>query len=368
MHGERGAGRAALGGRHCDAADAPVRQSQGLARVIYSRFSAHTHVGTHARTHTHTYPRMHARARVRTHTCTHTYTHTHMPRLTHTNSHACKLAHTHARAPSRASGVLMTSYEENPKLKDFFKVLSLSLDRKGLPYISTMEARKVGEGLNPPNLKPLTPRARPWRPCPLKAAPADCPAAATPPGVGRARKSQGSRAAGCDRGGCAEAPVADRRALCVLPNPAAAHHLHPSHAPEPSRHLPARSTPSPRRSGTLRRTSMVSSRPQPGPLLCVWVCVCVCVFVCVCVRHMHHPSHAAPCRWADACCLLPAPRPHAQRPPLPPQTRRPHSQERPLVLSLSLSLVLASPSPCLCLPRLQSGRGRSASPTAQRRW
>ncbi|KIY93948.1 gamma-glutamyl hydrolase [Monoraphidium neglectum] len=39
-------------------------------------------------------------------------------------------------------GVLMTSYEENPKLKDFFKVLSLSLDRKGLPYISTMEARK----------------------------------------------------------------------------------------------------------------------------------------------------------------------------------------------------------------------------------
>lgn len=41
-------------------------------------------------------------------------------------------------------GVLMTSYEEpqNKRLKDFFKVLSLSLARDGLPYISTMEARK----------------------------------------------------------------------------------------------------------------------------------------------------------------------------------------------------------------------------------
>lgn len=41
-------------------------------------------------------------------------------------------------------GVLMTSYEEpaNRRLKDFFKVLSLSLARDGLPYISTMEARK----------------------------------------------------------------------------------------------------------------------------------------------------------------------------------------------------------------------------------
>jgi hypothetical protein len=44
-----------------------------------------------------------------------------------------------------AAGVLMTSYEEpqNKRLKDFFKVLSLSLARDGLPYISTMEARKV---------------------------------------------------------------------------------------------------------------------------------------------------------------------------------------------------------------------------------
>eukprot|EP00882_Tetradesmus_deserticola_P012072 GHRQ01012787.1.p1 GENE.GHRQ01012787.1~~GHRQ01012787.1.p1 ORF type:complete len:335 (+),score=143.27 GHRQ01012787.1:127-1131(+) len=41
-------------------------------------------------------------------------------------------------------GVLMTSYEEpqNKRLKDFFKVLSLSLARDGLPYISTMEARR----------------------------------------------------------------------------------------------------------------------------------------------------------------------------------------------------------------------------------
>jgi hypothetical protein len=43
-------------------------------------------------------------------------------------------------------GVLPQAYEENPKFKDFFKVLSLSLDRKGLPYISTLEARKVGCG------------------------------------------------------------------------------------------------------------------------------------------------------------------------------------------------------------------------------
>lgn len=43
----------------------------------------------------------------------------------------------------------MTSYEEpqNKPLKDFFKVLSLSLAKDGLPYISTMEARKVGRGL-----------------------------------------------------------------------------------------------------------------------------------------------------------------------------------------------------------------------------
>jgi hypothetical protein len=37
----------------------------------------------------------------------------------------------------------MTAFEDNPSLKDFFKVLSLSLDRKGQPYVSTVEARKV---------------------------------------------------------------------------------------------------------------------------------------------------------------------------------------------------------------------------------
>ena len=35
----------------------------------------------------------------------------------------------------------MTAYEENPALKAFFSVLSLSLDKGGLPYISTVEAR-----------------------------------------------------------------------------------------------------------------------------------------------------------------------------------------------------------------------------------
>lgn len=38
-------------------------------------------------------------------------------------------------------GVLPQAYEENPRLKAFFKVLSLSLDKNGLPYISTLEAR-----------------------------------------------------------------------------------------------------------------------------------------------------------------------------------------------------------------------------------
>jgi hypothetical protein len=42
--------------------------------------------------------------------------------------------------------VLTTSFEENPRLKDFFKVLALSLDNKGLPYIALMEAKKVREG------------------------------------------------------------------------------------------------------------------------------------------------------------------------------------------------------------------------------
>jgi hypothetical protein len=41
--------------------------------------------------------------------------------------------------------VLTTSFEENPRLKDFFKVLALSLDNKGLPYIAMMEAKQVRE-------------------------------------------------------------------------------------------------------------------------------------------------------------------------------------------------------------------------------
>lgn len=41
------------------------------------------------------------------------------------------------------AGVLMQAYEENPRLKKFFKVLSLSIDKKGLPYISTMESYDV---------------------------------------------------------------------------------------------------------------------------------------------------------------------------------------------------------------------------------
>jgi gamma-glutamyl hydrolase len=43
---------------------------------------------------------------------------------------------------NHAHGVLTTSFEENPRLKDFFKVLALSLDNKGLPYIAMMEAKQ----------------------------------------------------------------------------------------------------------------------------------------------------------------------------------------------------------------------------------
>lgn len=39
-------------------------------------------------------------------------------------------------------GVSMRGYDENPHLHEFFKVLSLSLDKSGDPYISTVEARK----------------------------------------------------------------------------------------------------------------------------------------------------------------------------------------------------------------------------------
>jgi hypothetical protein len=34
-------------------------------------------------------------------------------------------------------------FDATPSLNSFFKVLSLSLDRKKVPYISTLEAQKV---------------------------------------------------------------------------------------------------------------------------------------------------------------------------------------------------------------------------------
>lgn len=48
--------------------------------------------------------------------------------------------------PCVVSGLLTTAYEANPRLKSFFKVLALSLDNNGLPYISLMEARQVSGG------------------------------------------------------------------------------------------------------------------------------------------------------------------------------------------------------------------------------
>ena len=34
----------------------------------------------------------------------------------------------------------MPAYEENSRLREFFRVISLSLDKGGRPYVSTMEA------------------------------------------------------------------------------------------------------------------------------------------------------------------------------------------------------------------------------------
>jgi hypothetical protein len=47
---------------------------------------------------------------------------------------------------NHGSGVDMKSYNENPKLAEFFKVISLSLDKQGVSYISTMESRRWGAG------------------------------------------------------------------------------------------------------------------------------------------------------------------------------------------------------------------------------
>ena len=43
------------------------------------------------------------------------------------------------------AGLAMSTYEGSERLKDFFVVTSLSSDKQGAVYISTMEARKVGK-------------------------------------------------------------------------------------------------------------------------------------------------------------------------------------------------------------------------------
>lgn len=47
------------------------------------------------------------------------------------------------------AGLAISTYDGSQALKDFFKVTSLSSDKRGAEYISTMEARKVG-GNAPP--------------------------------------------------------------------------------------------------------------------------------------------------------------------------------------------------------------------------
>jgi hypothetical protein len=43
---------------------------------------------------------------------------------------------------NHAHGLAWTAVEENPRLRDFFEVLSLSVDRAGQVYVSTMEAKQ----------------------------------------------------------------------------------------------------------------------------------------------------------------------------------------------------------------------------------
>lgn len=40
------------------------------------------------------------------------------------------------------AGLAMAAYKENDKLQDFFKVISLSIDKSGNPYVSTLEGRE----------------------------------------------------------------------------------------------------------------------------------------------------------------------------------------------------------------------------------
>ncbi len=40
------------------------------------------------------------------------------------------------------AGLAWTAVEENPRLKEFYDVLSLSVDRAGSVYVSTVEAHK----------------------------------------------------------------------------------------------------------------------------------------------------------------------------------------------------------------------------------
>lgn len=39
----------------------------------------------------------------------------------------------------------MKKFNGSRALQDFFKVVSLSIDKRNVPYISTLESRKVGD-------------------------------------------------------------------------------------------------------------------------------------------------------------------------------------------------------------------------------
>ena len=97
-------------------------------------------------------------------------------------------------------GLLSTAVEENRKLKDFFKVLSLSMDHKGLPYISTMEARKArtAEGVACVVARGLyvwvlglegCPTYPPWRPA--RRAPSSCSCARVKRASPQPRRTRG---------------------------------------------------------------------------------------------------------------------------------------------------------------------------------
>jgi hypothetical protein len=58
------------------------------------------------------------------------------------------------------SGLATGVFNDTPALRTFFKILSLSLDKQGVPYISTLEALKVLLHFQQPHVRSKATRGR----------------------------------------------------------------------------------------------------------------------------------------------------------------------------------------------------------------